>query len=94
LKFLSDPFAMASGDLILRPAFPGSDLPLQGSPQEGKVPISLDPVKLRFDAQQGRSHPAFFLVAVSPAADLAGPPSDLRQERLQAVGGLQGKGRG
>jgi hypothetical protein len=51
LKFLSDPFAMALGDLILRHAFPASDLPLQRSPQEGKMPVSFDPVKLRFDVQ-------------------------------------------
>lgn len=53
------------------------------------MPIAFDPPQARFDRQQGAGHPAVLLIGCTPAVRALGQLPDLRQERLQAIGGLE-----
>ena len=70
------------------------DLSLKCLAQEGQVPVALDPVQARLDAEQRTGDPAVFLFGGSPPIDLVGVGPDLRQERLNAVGRLQADAQG
>ncbi len=58
------------------------------------MPVPLDPPQARLNGQQRTGHPALLLVGAAPAIDLVGVRADLREERLQAVGGLQADAEG